>query len=278
MNEILIFPSDERQKYMKEYLQRLGYSCKFFENIEDIENASDIVLPIPSTECGKIKSSSVSISDFAKAVNKKCTVYGFLISDSVFAKMLEERRINYFDCYLCEQLKISNAYLTAQGILQNILNDTKKSLKNNKILISGYGKTGSAICDIFYRNMADVTVLVRREEYKSLLEEKKIKCLLYQEIKNKKSNFDYLINTVDTTVIDYSVLQNLNSSCKLLEIASKPYGIDFDTAKKFGFKYEILPSLPSKSTPSSAGEILAKTVDKYLKEEKLWNVSKWDLQ
>ena len=96
--------------------------------------------------------------------------------------------------------------------------------------------------------------------------------MLYQEIKNKKSNFDYLINTVDTTVIDYSVLQNLNSSCKLLEIASKPYGIDFDTAKKLGFKYEILPSLPSKSTPASAGEILAKTVDKYLKEEKLWNV------
>ena len=103
-----------------------------------------------------------------------------------------------------------------------------------------------------------------------MLKKQNIKGVFYEDLKQDKIYFDYLINTVAVTVIDRDIIENLNINCKILEIASKPYGVDFEEARKRDIKVEILPSLPSKAAPESAGEFIADTIDNIIKEENLW--------
>ena len=48
------------------------------------------------------------------------------------------------------------------------------------------------------------------------------------------------------------------------EIASKPFGIDFEAAAKKNIKVIRAPSLPGRFLPKEAGEAIAKTVESLL--------------
>ena len=204
----------------------------------------------------------------------KCNLFGFCLKDSVLENQLKKRNIVFFDVYKSGELAVANAYATAQGVLGYILGDTKKMLRETEILLSGYGKTGRAICETLLANKAQVTVLARRQEYRSELREKNVKSFGYEEKQDIGVGYDYLVNTVASKVIDERILKTLDKSGKILEIASKPYGVDFDAAKKLNLSYEILPSLPSKAAPESAGRVMAQAIEKIIEEMteegKLW--------
>lgn len=272
MNELLIFPSDERQEFLKSHLEDFGYNCKMFSQSSQLSTADIVVLPIPSIADGMIKSNNMSTELFTSLVARDCTVIGFCIKNTSFYNSLLSKGIRCFDGYDRPELAVSNAYATAQGVLKFILCDTKKMMRKNSVLISGYGKTGKAICDILADNNVDVSVLVRRAEYKSVLCEKNMKCYFYDEVSNFKNHYDYLINTVDSKVITKEIIDILPENCKILEIASKPYGIDFSQAEKRKIEVKILPSLPSKAAPDSAGEFLAQAVRNIIEEENLWSL------
>ena len=270
MKRLLILPSDERQEHMMKFLKQKGYRCKLYSRINDLKNKKAVVLPIPSVVNGMINSNDISYESFVDSLDKECVVFAFCIQDTDFADLLEENGIRYFDCYLCEELAQKNAYATAQGVLKYILLETKTMINKKRILISGYGRTGKAICNYLHALGADITVVVRRKKYINMLKKQNIKGVFYEDLKQDKIYFDYLINTVAVTVIDRDIIENLNINCKILEIASKPYGVDFEEARKRDIKVEILPSLPSKAAPESAGEFIADTIDNIIKEENLW--------
>lgn len=270
MKRLLILPSDERQEYVMKFLKKKGYKCKLYSKKNNLKKEKAVVLPIPSVVNGIINSNSISYEEFVESLDKNCVVFAFCVKDTDFADLMEENNIRYFDCYLCEELAQKNAYATAQGILKYILLETKTMLYKKRILISGYGRTGKAICNYLHALGADITVVVRRRKYINMLKRQNIKGVFYEDLKQDKINFDYLINTVAVRVIDRDIIENLNIDCKILEIASKPYGIDFKEARKKDIKVEILPSLPSKAAPESAGEFIADTIDNIIKEENLW--------
>ena len=86
--------------------------------------------------------------------------------------------------------------------------------------------------------------------------------------------YDYIINTVAAKVLDRHIMKTLGKDGKILEIASSPYGFDFDEANKIGLTYEILPSLPSKAAPESAGRFTAQAIEmlieKNIEEGEIW--------
>ena len=273
MNKIQIIPSDIRQEYIKEYLEKKGHFCEISSDILKLKASDAVILPIPSMCADKIRTLELSPDEFSKKLNKNSVVFAFCLKDNALQNALKEKNIPIYDLYGGE-LAVKNAYATAQGVLGYILSDTDKMMRETKILLSGYGKTGRAICEILSQNKVKLTVLARREEYRSELVEKDIESYSYSDAVKIENGFDYIINTVDCLVIKESILKKLKPSGKVIEIASKPYGIDFDEAKKMSIKCEILSSLPSKAVPESAGTNIAQAVERkieeMIEEGKLW--------
>ncbi|MEE1061733.1 MAG: dipicolinate synthase subunit DpsA, partial [Ruminococcus sp.] len=67
-------------------------------------------------------------------------------------------------------------------------------------------------------------------------------------------------------ILDKKVLASANSSVLIIDLASKPGGVDFEAAKKQGIDAVRALSLPGQSAPKSAGDIIKKTVFNILKE------------
>ena len=55
-------------------------------------------------------------------------------------------------------------------------------------------------------------------------------------------------------------LESINPDCLLIEIASAPFGIDFQCAKEKAFNVIKAGSLPGKVAPESAGEIIGRSI------------------
>lgn len=275
MKKIVIVPSDERQGFILEYFKNRGYECSLFEKTEDFCLADAVVLPIPSEADGMIKSTGIPVGKFTQQLKNNCVVFGFCLKNGDLSKELKKRDVSFFDVYESGELAVSNAYATAQGVLKHILNDTKKLLRETKILLSGYGRTGRAICETLTANKAPICVLARRAEYRSELREKNIKSYAYDE-KEIGEGYDYIVNTVASNVIDEKIMKTLDKNGKILEIASNPYGVDFEKARSMNLQCEILPSLPSKAASESSGRFMAQAIEKIIEknfeEGKTWKL------
>lgn len=78
---------------------------------------------------------------------------------------------------------------------------------------------------------------------------------------------DLLVNTVPSLVLDCKTLSALRRDCLVIDIASAPYGTDFACARELGLNVIVPGSLPGKTAPKTAGEIIADAILNIIKEE-----------
>ena len=57
----------------------------------------------------------------------------------------------------------------------------------------------------------------------------------------------------------------LNKDALILDLASAPYGTDFEAAKELGIKAMTAPGLPGKTAPKTAGKLIAESIIKAAK-------------
>ena len=81
------------------------------------------------------------------------------------------------------------------------------------------------------------------------------------------NEFDILVNTIPSVVIDRRILENLNKNCMIIDVASAPYGVDYACAGELSINAMQCPSLPGKIVPKTAGEIIGNAINKIIKEE-----------
>ena len=75
-----------------------------------------------------------------------------------------------------------------------------------------------------------------------------------------------MFNTVPTMIFDKALLMNTDSNTLIIDLASLPGGVDFETAQKFGTDAVRALSLPGKCAPKTAGEIIKTTVFNIIEE------------
>lgn len=78
---------------------------------------------------------------------------------------------------------------------------------------------------------------------------------------------DLLFNTVPALVVTDRVLSQMPHSSVIIDLASKPGGVDFGFAEKRGIKAMLAPSLPGIVASKTAGRILAQTMTRLMAEE-----------
>ncbi len=274
MESIIIVGGDKRQSYLKDIFIRKGYICEHVnaeeeaDILEQIESFDAVLLPVPLSKdkehiYSDNESFSVKIKDVISKMNNNQTLFAGSI-DKTLGAFLREREISYYDYFSEEALVIYNAYLTAQGALRLLLENTDELLVGKKTLITGYGRVAKAVAEILMSNGADVYIAARNAVQLQEAECRGYKTVDICSIGNLIFLFSYIFNTVPAEIFSKGDIRRFKG--KYFELASAPFGV---SREEFYGKYEDYISgaaLPGKYLPLSAAEKIAEIVLQYMKE------------
>lgn len=281
MNNILIIGGDSRQLYMADYFEKLKFNVTVYglpeknrKCIKDIKSgisqADIIILPLPATKDGKYLSSLIpmreTVDDIIGSISENQIVFGGMLSKGLEAKIAKKTN-RIYDYFKREEVTMKNTIPTAQGILKTMIDNIEYTIHSSKCAVFGYGRVAKITADILASIGADVTVCVRKYGDIAAAEVRGINGCMISDFKNISHNFDIIINTVPSVVINREILENVRSDCLIIDVASAPYGTDFAAAFELGLNAIQCPSLPGKVAPKTAGTIIADAIINILKEE-----------
>lgn len=269
--DFFVLGGDARQIYLADYLEREGYSverCALGKqspcSLEKMNGCANIVLPLPLSKDGEnintpLASGNIPIAELLKRLSKNQTVFCGMANEK-FKANLNENGIKYIDYFSDGKLTEKNALLTAEGLLAVVKDNTVKAMAQSNCLITGYGFVGKAVASLFKGLFASVCVCVRRSEAARLAESDGFNAVLLSGLDGKAGETDLIINTVPSVIIKKDTLDLLNENCVIIDVASAPYGVDFEYAQSKNIKALTAASLPGRYTPKSAGEVIAHTI------------------
>lgn len=78
-------------------------------------------------------------------------------------------------------------------------------------------------------------------------------------------NYDIIFNTIPTKILDEKRLNLLNKKTLIIDLASKPGGIDFEAAKNLEIKTIWALALPGKVAPETSAEYIWKSIENEIK-------------
>lgn len=172
------------------------------------------------------------------------------------AKELTDRGAKLYDWFSDEELTLKNAALTAEGAAQIITGESKDGVGGSNILILGCGRVARACAKLFHSMGGSVTIAARKESDRMFAVSQGWSCAALDDIE-AWSRADVIVNTIPARVIGEKELRSVKPGGWILELASKPYGLDFEEAEKLGVRAVLGSGLPGKFTPEVAGENMA---------------------
>lgn len=253
------------------YMADVGL-CTRCDNPEDaIETAEVVVLPVPCTLDGLFVNSPLTdkcikvCEIIEKAKNCKLLLYGG--NNSKIEQLAKERDIKTYDYYKREDYKILNACPTAEGALAIAINEMPKTIFGSTCLVIGYGRIGKILCNYLKSLGANVYASARKCEDIVWAKISGCNAIQTSEISCILPECDLILNTVPKTILDKENLKNIRKDALIIDLASKPGGIDFKPAKEMGLNVVWALSLPGKTAPVTSGHILADTIYTIMQEE-----------
>lgn len=277
---IIIVGGDKRQKYLKEYLENEGFSISsygLFDWDDDtdklksmIDETAVVILPLPATRNGKtvnmpFSKKEISVDRLLSFLGKDNLVFGGIIKGDLLSR-LRETDIPFID-YYDEAFIEKNAVLTAFGTLKIILEHIDFALPMGEYAVTGYGRVAKETVGLLSSLSCNVTVFARNNSQREDANIKGSKAYPITALSSLANKFDIIINTVPSEIFTEEIAKNINERCKVIELASAPYGMDFELMRKNGIDVIKAFGLPGKYTPKTAGEIIGKRIQKHLKKE-----------
>ena len=135
--------------------------------------------------------------------------------------------------------------------------------------VLGYGRVGKVLANTLSSLGAKVTVFARKQSAFAEIYASSMEYKHFDVLSTESNDFDVVINTVPVKVLGDAQLSKLNSDCILVEVASAPFGIDFQSAKEKAFKVIKAGSLPGKVAPKTAGEIIGRSILPMIRRQNL---------
>ncbi len=277
---LYILGGDSRIGFMAEKLQRDGYtvaglglSTKAVPEKplkEGLGEAEAIILGLPASRDGETVFAPFynglvpleSIPKYARPnVPVLCGMPSEAMCDLFSAHGLLV--INYLER---EELALLNAVPTAEGALEIAMHELPITIWNARALVVGFGRCGQYLARILAALGAHVTVSVRRNASAALAKTCGFSVIETSDILRLAGEYDVIFNTVPSKVLDAPTLSRLSRGCLLIDLASRPGGVDMEAAKAFGVNTIWALSLPGKVAPVTAGEILCNTIQSILSE------------
>ena len=169
---------------------------------------------------------------------------------------------------LCESdgFNIMNAVPTAEGAAAVAMDNMKITLAGCSAAVIGFGRVGKVLCRLLSAMGAHVTAVSRSERDLAGSEACGYTPADHSALPGIAGEQDVIFNTVPHTVVTEEVLAAMKKDAPLIDLASRPGGVDTMAASRLGIRVISALSLPGKVAPVTAGKIIAKCLDKRLRE------------
>jgi len=274
--KICILGGDLRQDTVFDLFKKDGYDVVKLALSDEpcdyaaINECHTLILPIPASYDNihvnaPLCKQKIKLSEIVDFLPEKCLIMGGCLSYETKA-LFERKGIKYYDYYNREELIIKNAIPTAEGAIEIAMSELPITIFGCKALVIGYGRIGKILSDRLKSFGAKVTVSARKHMDFAWIEEKALTPIHTGKLMECVGDFDVIFNTVPATVLSSDELKLISDNTLIIDLASKPGGIDFAAAKEYGKKVIWALSLPGKTAPITSGKIIKETIVNIMSE------------
>lgn len=236
-----------------------------FNNIRELISDADIIVgPIPCSRDNKTVysdylDSSTMLEDIFKNISEDKIFMAGSITPQI-KEIAEQYPFKVIDLLEREELAILNAIPTAEGAILYAMGNSEITIHGSKCLVLGFGKCGKVLAHKLKGLDADLTVEARKAEDLALIKSYGYKALYLQDLEKFIGDYDFIFNTIPALILNRDLLQKIKKSALIIDIASKPGGVEYSAAKELGIQAILAPSLPGKVAPESAALIIYETI------------------
>lgn len=241
-------------------------------NPDNLGKVDILVLPIVGTdEQGNVTSVFTSktltlTADHFAALPKHCLVFSG-IAKPYLKKSCALYGLTLFQLMERDDVAIYNSIPTVEGALMMAIQNTDITIHGSQCVVLGLGRVGLSLVRTLHAIGAKVKVGVRSEAdvarcFEMGLEAAFDTCYLEENLHEA----DVIFNTIPALILSEEVLLKVPHDTVIIDLASKPGGVDFSFAEKRGIKAILAPSLPGIVAPKTAGRILAQTITQLVTE------------
>lgn len=267
--ELLLEDGHQVQTYAMEQRPEQG-TISGTDTLKGIELADCVILPLPvMAENGilnsKLSDRKVPLQMIFQNLRPGQIVCAGKAPPEVY-DMAAQAQVPFWDYFSREELKIANAVPTVEGTIQIAMEELPTTLFGARVLVLGFGRLGKLMAHRLKGMGADVTVAVRSYEAMAWIEAYGYRSERIDQLDGWLGGYDLLINTVPARVLDRARLGDLDDGVLVIDLASKPGGVDFEGAAQLGVKVIWALSLPGKVAPVTSGKIIRDTIYHILRE------------
>ena len=281
---IWVVGGDMRQVKLAEALADDGHSVHTFaleqsgeelpgrqeNSLDGVALADCVVLPLPVEGEGGLLNAPLShrpypLPEVLDALQPGQIVCAGRVTAGVRA-LAEERGLTIHDYFAREELAVANAVPTAEGALQIAMEELPVTLHGARVLVLGYGRVGRATAGRFAALGARVSVAARKYADLAWAEAAGHGVEHIGELSGWLCGYDLLVNTVPARVLGEKELAELRKGCLVIDLASRPGGVDFEAAAQLGVKAIWALSLPGTVAPVTSGRYIRDTIYNILRE------------
>ena len=268
-----VIGGDRRSFFAAKRLREMGFVTEILalrdeKNFVPSENirADVVLLPLPLTRDGvhlfaPESEEPILLTDVFAAISRQSVILGGNIGE-----ISDERVIDYGKR---EDFAVLNAVPTAEGALLLALQNGRRTVFGTRVGIVGYGRVAFAAAKLFCAVGADVTVFARSTRARAEAHMMGYTAKPISAFSECVGEYEILINTVPARIFNRDILSEFSCGSRLIELASAPFGLDFDEAAALGVRVERASGLPGKYFPETAGYAVADTVTEILREKKI---------
>lgn len=236
-----------------------------------VEQAGVVVLPLPITADGiylnaPFGKEKLTLEELFPLLKGKLVLGGRTAGRA--KELAQEQGVELVDYFEREELAVLNSVPTAEGALELAMAELPTTIFGTRVLVTGFGRIARVLCRLLVAMGAQVTVAARKYSDFAWIGIFGAEAVHVDALAEQASRFDLVFNTVPAMLFDRRVLAALPRDAVVIDLASKPGGVDFDTARQMGVKTIWALSLPGKVAPISSGEAIKDTILNILDERR----------
>lgn len=267
IKRLLIIGGDSRIDFLLKALSDDGYDAVRFEEKEPLKNAVEkcdgVILGLPCSKDDKTVDAPslkepIYLKDLFKLMGRDKLLLAGRMSSAVMA-VADVFSVRWADYFKREELEILNAVPTAEGAIQIAMEELPVTLHSSNIIITGFGKVAKPLAATLKAMGANVSVCARKSSARAEARNMGLSAFDFPYLNEEAQKADIIYNTVPEKIIKRDTLLCAKKAL-LIDLASKPGGVDMEAARDIGVKVIWALGLPGKVAPKTSGDIIKETI------------------
>lgn len=282
---ITVLGGDQRSLSLAKLLLEDGNDISIFgfDKIEDelgikedrklhmaTRNTDILVGPLPFTDENNrlnmpLSSQEIEVSDLLKNLERDQILIGGKIGEE-FPSLAKDYNIQVVDYFAREEMQVLNAIPTAEGAIQIAMEEMPTTIHDSNAMVLGFGRIGKVLAKMLYGIGANVYVETRNYSDISWINTYGYTPIFLKDLEDYLPKMDVIFNTIPSIILKEEMLNKIDKKSLIVDLASKPGGVDFNKAKEMGLNTVWALALPGKVAPITAAKCIKETIYNIIEE------------